>query len=181
MPAALMYNLMHDKYNWYYHTQPQEYMNDRVMYWPRGRVLGGSSCLNAMVYIRGHAFDYDRWAFEEGASGWEYARCLPYFRKSQTHTLGADDYRGGSGPLGVSRGVQHETVPLFDAFLDAGQQAGYAFTEDMNGYRQEGFGRMDMTILNGFRCSVDQAYLPSSLRRERKDRLHIKTGSFCMR
>ena len=162
MPAALMYNLCDDKYNWYYHTEPEKAMNNRVMYWPRGRVWGGSSALNAMVYIRGHAFDYDRWE-KEGATGWSYANCLPYFRKSQTHELGGDDYRGGSGPLHVSHGKTKN--PLHQAFLDAGQQAGYPFTPDMNGYQQEGVGPMDMTIHNGRRWSAAAAYLHPALRR----------------
>ncbi|XP_074646523.1 uncharacterized protein LOC141902608 [Tubulanus polymorphus] len=163
MPAALMYNLCHDKFNWYYHTVPQPFMNDRSMYWPRGRVLGGSSCLNAMVYIRGHAFDYDRWE-KEGAANWSYADCLPYFRKSQTHELGADEYRGGDGPLHVSRGRSKN--PLFDAFIEAGQQAGYPYTDDMNGYQQEGFGRMDMTIHRGQRWSASMGYLRPVLYRK---------------
>ena len=96
MPAALMYNLCDEKYNWYYHTEPQEFCNNRKMYWPRGRVLGGSSSLNAMVYIRGHALDYDNWE-DMGAEGWNYQNCLPYFKKAQTHELGEGEYRGGSG------------------------------------------------------------------------------------
>ena len=96
MPAALMYNLCDDKYNWYYNTEPQEFCNNRQMYWPRGRVLGGSSSLNAMVYIRGHALDYDNWE-DMGAEGWNYQNCLPYFKKAQTHELGEGEYRGGSG------------------------------------------------------------------------------------
>lgn len=156
MPAALMYNLCDDKYNWYYHTEPEKGMNNRVMYWPRGRVWGGSSALNAMVYIRGHALDYDRWE-KEGAKGWSYADCLPYFRKAQSHELGANDYRGGDGPLQVSRGKTNNA--LFHAFIEAGVQAGYPFTDDMNGYQQEGFGWMDMTIGKGKRCSAAAAYL----------------------
>lgn len=156
MPAALMYNLCDNKYNWYYHTEPEKHMNNRVMYWPRGRVLGGSSSLNAMVYNRGHAYDYDRWE-REGARGWSYADCLPYFQKSQTHELGADEYRGADGPLHVTRGKTKN--PLFQAFIDAGIQAGYPFTEDMNGYQQEGFGWMDMTIHQGKRWSTSEAYL----------------------
>ncbi|KAL4233993.1 hypothetical protein ACF0H5_005648 [Mactra antiquata] len=156
MPAALMYNLCDDNYNWYYHTEPEKAMNNRVMYWPRGRVWGGSSSLNAMVYIRGHAFDYDRWE-KEGATNWSYANCLPYFRKAQTHELGEDDYRGGSGPLHVSRGKTNN--PLHHAFIEAGQQAGYPFTDDMNGYQQEGVGWMDMTIHKGMRWSAAAGYL----------------------
>lgn len=150
MPAALVANLCDDKYNWYYHTEPQAGMDGRVLYWPRGRVWGGSSSLNAMVYIRGHAEDYDRW-HRQGATDWDYAHCLPYFRKAQCHELGASRYRGDQGPLHVSRGKTNH--PLHRAFLEAAQQAGYPFTEDMNGFQQEGFGWMDMTIHKGsVRC-----------------------------
>ncbi|XP_023647353.1 choline dehydrogenase, mitochondrial [Paramormyrops kingsleyae] len=162
MPAALTYNLCHDKYNWFYHTTPQRHMDRRVMYWPRGRVWGGSSSLNAMVYIRGHAEDYNRW-HQEGATGWNYEHCLPYFKKAQTHELGADRYRGGSGPLHVSRGKTDH--PLHHAFIQAGQQAGYPFTDDMNGYQQEGVGWMDMTIYKGTRWSTASAYLRPALAR----------------
>ncbi|XP_043089333.1 choline dehydrogenase, mitochondrial [Puntigrus tetrazona] len=162
MPAALTYNLCDDKYNWFYHTLPQTHMNDRVMYWPRGRVWGGSSSLNAMVYIRGHAEDYNRWQ-SEGAEGWDYPRCLPYFRKAQAHELGADRYRGGDGPLRVTRGKTGH--PLHHAFIEAGQQAGYPFTGDMNGFQQEGVGWMDMTIHGGRRWSTASAYLRPALSR----------------
>ncbi|CAI5767273.1 choline dehydrogenase, mitochondrial [Podarcis lilfordi] len=162
MPAALTYNLCDEKYNWYYHTTPQKHMDNRIMYWPRGRVWGGSSSLNAMVYIRGHAEDYNRWS-KEGAVGWDYEFCLPYFKKAQTHELGADLYRGGNGPLNVSRGKTKN--PLHRAFLDAAQQAGYPFTEDMNGFQQEGFGWMDMTIHKGQRWSTASAYLRPALPR----------------
>ncbi|XP_034514370.1 choline dehydrogenase, mitochondrial isoform X5 [Ailuropoda melanoleuca] len=146
MPAALVANLCDDRYNWCYHTEPQPGLDGRVLYWPRGRVWGGSSSLNAMVYIRGHAEDYNRWQ-REGATGWDYAHCLPYFRKAQSHELGAGTYRGGQGPLHVSRGRTNH--PLHRAFLEAAQQAGYPLTEDMNGFQQEGFGWMDMTIHQG--------------------------------
>lgn len=162
MPAALTYNLCDDKYNWYYHTEPQPHMDNRVMYWPRGRVWGGSSSLNAMVYIRGHAEDYNRW-HNEGAEGWDYEHCLPYFRKAQGHELGEDRYRGGSGPLRVSRGKTHH--PLHQAFIEAGQQAGYPFTDDMNGHQQEGLGWMDMTVHKGKRWSTASAYLRPALGR----------------
>ncbi|XP_020826285.1 choline dehydrogenase, mitochondrial isoform X2 [Phascolarctos cinereus] len=162
MPAALIANLCDNKYNWYYHTTPQKGLDQRVLYWPRGRVWGGSSSLNAMVYVRGHAEDYNRWS-EEGATGWDYERCLPYFRRAQTHELGADRYRGGEGPLYVSRGKSDH--PLHHAFLEAAQQAGYPFTEDMNGFQQEGFGWMDMTIYKGLRWSTASAYLRPALAR----------------
>ncbi|NXB46031.1 CHDH protein, partial [Leucopsar rothschildi] len=162
MPAALTYNLCDEKYNWYYHTTAQRHMDSRVMYWPRGRVWGGSSSLNAMVYIRGHAEDYNRWG-RLGALGWDYERCLPYFKKAQTHELGPDQYRGGNGPLHVSRGKTNH--PLHRAFLEAAQQAGYPFTDDMNGYQQEGFGWMDMTIHRGQRWSTASAYLRPAISR----------------
>ncbi len=157
MPAALTYNLCNDRYNWHYETEPQAHMNGRRMYWPRGRVLGGSSSLNAMVYVRGHPWDYDRWARNPGLESWSYAHVLPYFKKAETRAKGADLYRGGDGPLHVSTGSTPN--PLFDAFIQAGVQAGYPFTEDMNGYQQEGFGRMDMTIHRGRRWSAASAYL----------------------
>lgn len=172
MPAALTYNLCDEKYNWYYHTLPQVGMDNRVLYWPRGRVWGGSSSLNAMVYIRGHAEDYNRWQ-REGAEGWDYDHCLPYFRKAQAHELGADRYRGGSGPLHVSRGRTNH--PLHQAFIEAGQQAGYPFTDDMNGFQQEGLGWMDMTIHKGKRWSTASAYLRPVLSRP-----NLKTDVRCL-
>nr|XP_042113881.1 choline dehydrogenase, mitochondrial-like [Peromyscus maniculatus bairdii] len=162
MPAALVANLCDDKYNWYYHTEAQPGLDGRVLYWPRGRVWGGSSSLNAMVYIRGHAEDYNRW-HSQGAEGWDYEHCLPYFRKAQRHELGPDRYRGGDGPLHVSRGKTNH--PLHQAFLQATHQAGYPFTEDMNGFQQEGFGWMDMTVHQGKRWSAACAYLHPALSR----------------
>ncbi|MEX1216390.1 choline dehydrogenase [Saccharospirillum sp.] len=175
MPAALTYNLSGEKYNWYYHTEPQAHMNNRKLYWPRGKVWGGGSSLNAMVYIRGHAYDYDRWQ-EEGAEGWSYADVLPYFRKAETREVGTDEYRGGEGPLNVHTG-DHPN-PLFDAFIEAGQQAGYPHTSDMNGYQQEGFGVMDMTIKQGKRWNTAQAYLRPVLDRPN---LRAETGAMVQR
>ncbi|ELU02813.1 hypothetical protein CAPTEDRAFT_227583 [Capitella teleta] len=169
MPAALMYTLTNPKYNWCYYTEPQKHMNNRKMYWPRGKVLGGCSSHNAMVYMRGHAYDYDRWE-KEGAAGWSYADVLPYFKRSQTHEYGEDEYRGGDGPLHVSRG--HGTNPLYPAFLEAGQQAGYPFTDDINGFQQEGFGYFDMTIKDGKRCSTSVGYLRPAMSRSN---LTVKT------
>ncbi|XP_063501784.1 choline dehydrogenase, mitochondrial isoform X3 [Symphalangus syndactylus] len=163
MPAALVANLCDDRYNWCYHTEVQRGLDGRVLYWPRGRVWGGSSSLNAMVYVRGHAEDYERWQ-RQGARGWDYAHCLPYFRKAQGHELGASRYRGADGPLRVSRGKTNH--PLHRAFLEATQQAGYPLTEDMNGFQQEGFGWMDMTIHEGSkRWSAACAYLHPALSR----------------
>ncbi|XP_040572547.1 choline dehydrogenase, mitochondrial [Lepeophtheirus salmonis] len=162
MPAALMYNLCDDKYNWYYNTLPQKHMNNRSMYWPRGRVWGGSSSLNAMVYIRGHAEDQNRWE-SEGAEGWNYQNCLPYFKKAQTHECGPSAYRGGNGPLHVSRGTSNNS--LHSVWLEAGQQAGYPFTDDVNGYQQEGMSQFEMTIKKGMRNSTASAYLRPALSR----------------
>jgi choline dehydrogenase len=175
MPAALTYNLATDRLNWFYHTEPQRHLAGRALYWPRGRVWGGSSSLNAMVYVRGHALDYDRWE-TEGAAGWAYRHCLPYFRRAQQHEAGPDAYRGGAGPLHVTRGRSRN--PLHEAFLTAGQQAGYPLTEDMNGFRQEGVGRMDMTVHRGMRWSAAQAYLHPALGRPG---LETRTGALATR
>jgi choline dehydrogenase len=163
MPAALTYNLMSDRVNWAYRTEPQRHLDGRRLYWPRGRVIGGSSALNAMVYIRGHPLDYDRWAFDEGATGWSYAEVLPYFRRAETRSCGGDAWRGDSGPLKVW--AADSPNPLHDAFIAAGVAAGYGATADMNGFRQEGFGRMDMTVDRGRRCSAARAYLHPALGR----------------
>jgi choline dehydrogenase len=187
-PSGVMFNLQDDKYNWRYTTEPQAHLNNRRLSWPRGRVLGGSSSINAMVYMRGHALDYDGWA-AGGAKGWSYADCLPYFRKAQTHELGADAYRGGSGPLHVRRAEGDERShgvgssssysatwdPLHEAFMAAGAQAGYPFTDDMNGFQQEGFGWMDMTVHKGKRWSAASAYLYPALERGASN-LTVKTG-----
>jgi choline dehydrogenase len=163
MPSAFAYPLANDKFNWYYHSEPEPFMNNRAIYCPRGRVLGGSSSINGMVYIRGHALDYEGWASYAGLDNWSYADCLPYFRKAETRAKGGDAYRGDSGPLHVSTGACRN--PLYTAFIDAGQQAGYAYTEDMNGYRQEGLGPMDMTVHKGRRWSTAMAYLRPALKR----------------
>ncbi|KAL3663556.1 hypothetical protein V7S43_011443 [Phytophthora oleae] len=161
MPALLTANFIDDRYNWNYVTEPQQQLNGRRITWPRGRVLGGSSSINAMIYNRGHALDYDDWQ-QSGAHGWSYADCLPYFKRAQTHSLGGDDYRGGEGPLQVTRRLQRDQ-PLYQVFLDSALQAGYPFTEDVNGYQQEGVGWLDHTIHNGERCSVSSAYLPETV------------------
>lgn len=164
MPAALAYPMNGKRYNWDYHTEPEPYLNGRVMHCPRGKVLGGSSSINGMCYIRGNALDYDRWAEEDQALGeWSYRHCLPYFRKSETRNIGADDYHGDSGPLSVTKGEGKN--PLFNAWIEAGQQAGYPYTEDMNGYQQEGVGPMDRTTRDGRRGSTAVGYLRPALKR----------------
>ncbi|WP_422366069.1 choline dehydrogenase [Pelagibius sp.] len=162
MPAALAKPLANDKYNWFYHSEPEPHLNNRRLYCPRGRVLGGSSSINGMAYVRGHARDYDRWA-QSGLSGWSYADVLPYFRKAETYERGPDDYRGGDGPLNVSAGACEN--PLFQAWIEAGRQAGYPVTTDPNGQQQEGFGHMDMTVHNGRRWSAMVAYLKPAMER----------------
>ena len=162
MPAALAKPLANDRFNWFYHSEPEPHMDNRRMYCPRGRVIGGSSSINGMCYVRGHARDYDRWA-QTGLPSWSYSRILPYFRKAETYDQGADDYRGGNGPLQVHRGEGKN--PLFQAWVEAGRQAGYPVTTDMNGYQQEGFGAMDMTVARGRRCSAAVAYLKPAMAR----------------
>ncbi|MEO8677138.1 MAG: choline dehydrogenase [Casimicrobiaceae bacterium] len=161
MPSAFAYPLADDKFNWAYVTEPEPFMEGRRIACPRGRVLGGSSSINAMVYIRGHALDYDGWAQAKGLENWSYAHCLPYFKRAETRLgtqpSGAGDYHGDSGPLYVTTPAMRN--PLYRAFIEAGTQAGYVATEDMNGYRQEGFGPMDRTTYQGKRWSTAMAYL----------------------
>ena len=156
MPAAFSYPLGNDRYNWAYYCEPDPHMDNRRVYCPRGRVIGGSSSINGMVYIRGNARDYDGWQ-ASGANGWAYRDVLPYFRKAETRLKGGDEYRGDSGPLKVTTGACDNT--LFNTFINAGKQAGYPYTADMNGYQQEGLGPMDMTTFKGERWSVANGYL----------------------
>ena len=163
MPSAFAYPLANDTYNWFYDSEPEPFMDGRRIHCPRGRVLGGSSSINGMVYIRGHALDYDGWAQERGLADWSYADCLPYFRKAETRAKGGDAYRGDSGPLQVSTAAGKN--PLYQAFVEAGMQAGYPYTEDMNGHQQEGLGPMDQTIYKGRRWSTAMAYLRPAMKR----------------
>jgi choline dehydrogenase len=165
MPAALAYPLQGTTYNWAYVTEPEPHMNGRRMAQGRGKGLGGSSLINGMCYIRGNAMDYDGWAQETSLEAWSYADCLPYFRKAETYDKGANDYHGGDGPLHVTTPTA-DCNPLFKAFIRAGEQAGYAATDDLNGYRQEGFGPMDRTTTaRGRRCSTSLAYLDEARQR----------------
>ncbi len=163
MPTAFTYPLRDDTWNWLYHTEPEPHLNDRTIHCPRGRVVGGSSSINGMAYVRGHALDYDKWA-QAGCRGWSYREVLPYFRRAETFERGADDYHGGDGPLHVTVG-DTEANPLCRAFIDAGVEAGYFESADLNGHRQEGLGRMDRTTRNGRRCSAAVAYLKPALDR----------------
>lgn len=164
MPAALAYPMNGTRYSWDYQTEPEPHLDGRVVHCPRGRVLGGSSSINGMVYIRGNAMDYDRWAEEDSTlRDWNYAHCLPYFRKAETREDGGDAYHGDDGPLYVTRG--RDDGPLFNAFVKAGQEAGYPYTSDLNGYQQEGFGPMDRTTRNGIRHSTTRGYLKAARKR----------------
>ncbi len=157
MPTALSIPMNMPRYNWGFETEPEPYMNGRRLDCPRGKVLGGSSSINGMVYVRGHARDFDEWE-ALGAAGWGYRDCLPYFRKAETWSGGGDRYRGGEGPLDTCNGNEMAN-PLYGAFVAAGKQAGYPETADYNGFQQEGFGPMHMTVRNGVRASAANAYL----------------------
>ncbi|MEO1303896.1 MAG: choline dehydrogenase [Pseudomonadota bacterium] len=158
MPTALSYPMASKTYNWCYNSDPEPYVDGRRITCPRGKGLGGTSSINGMVYVRGHACDFDEWV-ANGAEGWSYQDCLPYFKRAETWQDGEDDYRGGSGPLGVSGGNNMVGNPLYQAFIDAGVEAGYPYTEDYNGARGEGFGQMHMTVAGGRRSSTSRAYL----------------------
>jgi choline dehydrogenase len=163
MPAGIPALLgKKNRFNWYYETEEQAHLNGRRLYWPRGRGWGGSSSINGMIYIRGHARDYDRWR-QMGCEGWSFADVLPYFKRSECNENGADDFHGGDGPLHVSNGRSQN--PLFRAFVQAGLDAGHPETPDFNGYAQEGFGPYQLTIRNGRRWSVASAYLRPALKR----------------
>ncbi|KPN64434.1 choline dehydrogenase [Aliiroseovarius crassostreae] len=160
MPAALSYPMNMKAYDWGFQTEPEPHLGGRRLVTPRGKVIGGSSSINGMVYVRGHARDFDHWA-EQGADGWSYADVLPYFKRQETWHSGGhggdQDWRGRNGPLHVTRGPRRN--PLFHAFVEAGKQAGYPVTGDYNGQQQEGFGPMEQTVWQGRRWSAANAYL----------------------
>ena len=164
MPSALSYPMANPRYTWMYESEPEPFMDNRRIHCPRGKVIGGSSSINGMAYVRGNAMDYEAWSRAPGMEEWSYAQCLPYFKKAETRAIGGDSYRGDSGPLHVSTGACKN--PLYRAFIDAGEQAGYPFTKDMNGYQQEGVGPMDMTTHKGRRWSTAMAYLRPALKRK---------------
>jgi choline dehydrogenase len=163
MPAALSFPMNMTRYDWGFSTEPEPHLGGRVLATPRGKVLGGSSSINGMVYVRGHARDFDHWA-ESGAAGWAFADVLPYFKRMEHAQGGEDGWRGTDGPLYVRRGRQWN--PLYKAFVEAGRQAGFETTEDYNGAKQEGFGVMEQTIHLGRRWSVANAYLRPALKRK---------------
>ena len=159
MPAALAFPLQGTRYNWAYETDPEPHMNSRRMQCGRGKGLGGSSLINGMCYIRGNALDYDNWAAVKGMESWSYLDCLPYFKKAETRDIGANDYHGGDGPVSVTTPKTGNNL-LYQAMIDAGVQAGYPRTDDLNGYQQEGFGPMDRTTTpQGRRASTARGYL----------------------
>ena len=158
MPTALSIPMNMPKFNWGFESDPEPHLDHRRMDCPRGKVLGGSSSINGMVFVRGHACDINAWD-AAGASGWHYASCLPYYKKMESWMHGESQYRGGSGPLSVCAGNNMTLNPLYQGFIDAGVEAGYPATEDYNGFQQEGFGQMHMTVKNGVRWSTANAYL----------------------
>ena len=157
MPAALTYPIGSRFYDWRYETEPEPFMGGRRVYHARGKVLGGSSSINGMIFQRGNPMDYQKWAAMPGLAEWSYAHCLPYFKRMETCLAGADAWRGGEGPLILERGPA--ASPLFQAWLDAGPQAGFDRTTDVNGYRQEGFAAFDKNVHRGRRLSAARAYL----------------------
>jgi choline dehydrogenase len=162
MPSALSIPMNMRKYNWFYYTDPEPHLGGRRMHTPRGKVLGGSSSINGLVYIRGNPQDFEAWS-SQGAAGWAYRDVLPYFRRAEKRQEGGNQYRGNSGRLGTRYGTLSN--PLHAAWLAAAGEAGYPSTADVNGFQQEGFGRMDMTVADGRRCSASNAYLRPAMRR----------------
>ena len=176
MPTALSIPMNTERFAWQFHTEAEAGLNDRKMHCPRGKVLGGSSSINGMVYVRGHAHDFDEWA-ASGATDWGYRHCLPYFRKADDWKYGADAYRNRGGPLTVGDGNEMKN-PLYRAFISAGEQAGYLRTDDYNGKQQEGFGAMHMTVKGGVRWSTANAYLKPAMSR---DNLKVITNALTHR
>jgi choline dehydrogenase len=176
MPAALAFPIGSRWYDWRYESEPEPHMHGRRIYHARGKVLGGSSSINGMIFQRGNPLDFEKWAAEPGLESWSYAHCLPYFKRLETCLAGADDYRGGGGPLVLERGPARG--PLFDAFFAAVQQAGHALTDDVNGFRQEGFAPFDRNIHRGRRLSAARAYLGPALHRPN---LEVRCRAFVTR
>lgn len=176
MPSALTIPMNSKRFDWGFMTEPEPGLNGRSIHQARGKVIGGSSSINGMVYVRGHPSDFDQWE-SLGATHWGYRYCLPYFRKAEQSKFGGDQYRGDSGPLYTSNSNEMKN-PLYRAFIEAGVQAGYEASEDVNGYQQEGFGRMDATIKGGVRWSTANAYLKPAMRRPN---LHVEMGALTHR
>ncbi len=174
MPAALSHVLSNDTYNWFYHSEAEPGLNNRRLYCPRGRVLGGSSSINGMIFVRGNKGDFDEWSKAPGMESWGYDRCLPYFKRSENTIYGVDSHRGRSGPMHISRGKADN--PLFEAWLAAGQELGIDHSEDFNGAQQEGVGVFDRTVKSGRRFSTAQGYLAQpSIEGEGSLTIHSRT------
>lgn len=167
MPAGLAFPIGNKHYDWQYESEPEPFMNGRRIYHARGKVLGGSSSINGMIFQRGNPMDYEKWGAEKGMETWDYAHCLPYFKRMENCLAGGDTYRGADGPLVLERGPCEN--PLFPAFFEAVQQAGHQLTDDVNGYKQEGFARFDRNIQNGRRLSAARAYLHPVKKRSNLD------------
>ena len=163
MPAALAFPIGSKFYDWKYESEPEPHLGGRRVYHARGKVLGGSSSINGMIFQRGNPMDFERWAADPGMETWDYAHCLPYFKRMENCLAGDNEFRGDHGPLVLERGPAEN--PLFDAFFEATQQAGYPSTDDVNGYRQEGFARFDRNIHRGRRLSAARAYLHPVMKR----------------
>jgi len=178
MPAALTFPIGNRFYDWRYESEPEPFMNGRRIYHARGKVLGGSSSINGQIFQRGNPLDYERWAADPGMESWDYARCLPYFKRMENCLVAAPDdpFRGHDGPLVLERGPA--TSPLFAAFFQSVQDAGYQLTGDVNGYRQEGFAPFDRNIHRGRRLSAARAYLHPVMRRRN---LEVRTRAFVTR
>src|SRR5262249_26869264 len=179
MPAALSFPIGNRFYDWRYESDPEPFMHGRRIYHARGKVLGGSSSINGMIFQRGNPMDYERWAADPGMGEWDYAHCLPYFKRMETCLTGGDAFRGDDGPLVLERGAADS--PLFAAFFAAVQQAGYPLTDDVNGYRQEGFAAFDRNIHRGRRLSAARAYLHAVTGRKNLDvvcRAHVTRVMF---
>ena len=159
MPAALSFPIGSRFYDWKYESEPEPHMGGRRIYHARGKVLGGSSSINGMIFQRGNPLDFERWAADPGMERWSYAHCLPYFKRMETCLAGGDEFRGDHGPLVLERGPAEN--PLFGAFFDAVQEAGYPLTDDVNGFRQEGFAKFDRNIRRGRRLSAARRVPPS--------------------
>ena len=158
MPSALLYTMHDSKYNWKYYSEPEPYLNNRKIFCPRGKMIGGCSSHNGMVFVRGHPEDFNRWS-SYGLKKWDYNHVLPYFKKLETWSGGENLYRGGKGPLKVNRSKINEKFPLLQAVLNAAKESGYELYDDSNGYKQEGFGTFDVTIHDGKRYGAGKAYL----------------------
>jgi len=167
MPAALSMPIGNKRYDWMYESEPEPHMNGRRVYHARGKLYGGSSAINGMIFQRGNPLDFEKWAAQPGLEHWSYADCLPYFKRMETCLTGADDFRGGSGPLILERGPA--ATPLFQAWFEAAQEAGYPLTDDVNGYRQEGFAMFDRNIHRSRRLTAARAYLRPAMRRPNVD------------